>query len=97
MRVWYNPITDKPASTLPTLAVAEPVEERRAGRGGPCARIGSRRGPLAWACLVSCNHCNEYRKDVLDEVDGIGKVLGRSLSSLGVVRLHANLVRKDSK
>ena len=28
--------------------------------------------------------------DVLDEVDGIGKGLGRSLSSLGVVRLHAD-------
>jgi len=27
--------------------------------------------------------------DILDEVDGIGKGLGRSLSSLGVVGLHA--------
>jgi hypothetical protein len=59
MRVWYNPITDKPARTLPTLAVAESVEERRAGRGGPCARIGSRRGPLAWACglVISIGKC----------------------------------------
>jgi hypothetical protein len=28
--------------------------------------------------------------DLLDEVDGIGKGLGRSLSSLGVVGLHAD-------
>jgi hypothetical protein len=28
--------------------------------------------------------------DLLDEVDEIGKGLGRSLSSLGVVRLHAD-------
>jgi len=28
-------------------------------------------------------------RDVLDEVDSIGERLGRSLSSLGVVRLHA--------
>jgi len=27
--------------------------------------------------------------DILDEVDGVGKGLGRSLSSLGVVGLHA--------
>lgn len=29
-------------------------------------------------------------RNVLDEVDGIGQRLGRSLSSLGVVRLHAD-------
>ena len=30
------------------------------------------------------------KMDILDEVDGIGKGLGRSLSSLGVVGLHAD-------
>jgi hypothetical protein len=30
------------------------------------------------------------KRNVLDEVDGIGQRLGRSLSSLGVVRLHAD-------
>ena len=51
MGVWYNPITDKPASLLSTAeeSAAEPAGEQRAEQGGPCARIGSRREPRAWA------------------------------------------------
>jgi hypothetical protein len=91
MGVWYNPITNKPASILSTAeeSAAEPAGGQRAGQGGPCARIGSRREPRAWACDVSVvpGLCGI---DLLDEVDGIGKGLGRSLSSLGVVGLHAD-------
>jgi hypothetical protein len=51
MRIWYNPISDKPVNTLFTagVAAAEPVGGQRAEQGGPCARIGSRREPRAWA------------------------------------------------